>query len=90
MQQPLSQRLFFKDYLPTFDSSFVGRRSELQAIASALESRSFLTIVGPGGIGKTRLAVQTALDMAEPLRNGIAFVPLASVTSRDAFMSRKA
>ncbi len=87
MQQPLSQRLFFKDYLPTFDSSFVGRRSELQAIASALESRSFLTIVGPGGIGKTRLAVQAALDMAEPLRNGIAFVPLASVTSRDAFVT---
>ena len=43
--------------LPTWTTSFVGRRAELRNLAAALESRRMITIIGPGGSGKTRLAV---------------------------------
>ncbi len=87
MSQSKSQRSFFKDYLPTFDSAFVGRQAELLTLTSAVETRSFVTVVGPGGIGKTRLAVQSALDTSNAYSDGIVFVPLAAVSSRDAFVT---
>src|SRR5205085_3209892 len=42
-----------------------------------------LTLVGPGGVGKTRLAIQAAVDHAEMFTSGAHFVPLAPVSSAD-------
>ena len=44
--------------LPTPLTSFVGRESDLAAIAQEVSDNRFVTLTGPGGVGKTRLAVQ--------------------------------
>src|SRR5688500_1123897 len=70
--------------LPISLTTLVGRERELllaQTLLHRPEVR-LLTLTGPGGIGKTRLAIQLAADLAESFEGGVRFVPLASV--RDA------
>ncbi|MET8375512.1 ATP-binding protein [Streptomyces microflavus] len=47
-------------FLPEETSSFVGRRAELARLGTALTTRRMTTLIGPGGVGKTRLAVRAA------------------------------
>ncbi|MFJ8771953.1 ATP-binding protein [Streptomyces microflavus] len=47
-------------FLPEETSSFVGRRAELARLETALTTRRMTTLIGPGGVGKTRLAVRAA------------------------------
>jgi predicted ATPase/DNA-binding SARP family transcriptional activator len=70
--------------LPAFATSFVGRRRELRALTSALDRTRLLTVIGPGGAGKTRLAVELARQRAALPRNadGVWLVDLAGVTDR--------
>jgi len=69
--------------LPAQLTSFVGRDEDLERVASRLLAESRLvTLTGPGGAGKTRLAVETGARVADELADGVWFVPLASV--RDA------
>jgi predicted ATPase len=75
--------------LPTPPTPFVGREVELKAIKERLgdpECR-MLTLVGIGGIGKSRLALQVAFDLIDEYKNGVVFVPLASVESPTLFVS---
>ncbi len=69
--------------LPAPPTPFVGRQSELAEIAAALADPAcrLLTLVGPGGIGKTRLAIQAAGSQAGACAGGAWFVPLAAVGS---------
>jgi len=62
---------------------FVGRDTELAEIIRlrAEPACHLLTLVGPGGIGKTRLAIEAARQFALP--NGVHFVPLQPLTSAD-------
>lgn len=69
--------------LPSQPTPFVGRQEEMAEIASMLahpDCRS-LTIVGPGGMGKTRLALRVAESIADRFLDGVYFVPLASLHS---------
>jgi predicted ATPase/DNA-binding SARP family transcriptional activator len=66
--------------LPAQLTSFVGRGDELSQLAALLEASRLITLTGPGGAGKTRLAVETAAELTVP--DGVWFVPLAPV--RDA------
>jgi predicted ATPase len=68
-------------HLPVSRTGFVGREKELAAARDLLlrpEVR-LLTITGPGGIGKTRLAVEVAGALREQFSGGIHFVPLAAL-----------
>ncbi|HXM07256.1 MAG TPA: adenylate/guanylate cyclase domain-containing protein, partial [Candidatus Acidoferrum sp.] len=68
--------------LPTQLSSFVGRRAELDRVATAFATSRVVTIAGSGGIGKTRLALQFASEATERFPGGVFFVELADVTDR--------
>lgn len=67
--------------LPTQASALVGRESELSDINGHIDDPGvrLLTLTGPGGIGKTRLALQAAADQVERFRDGVYFVDLSSV-----------
>ncbi|MGL5861376.1 MAG: LuxR C-terminal-related transcriptional regulator [Phycicoccus sp.] len=65
---------------PSPASSFIGRDQELAALASALTSQRLLTVTGPGGVGKTRLALEAAVRAAGLRRDDGWFVDLVQVT----------
>lgn len=71
--------------LPVQQTSFEGRREEVAEIAAQLADPScrLLTLVGPGGIGKTRLALHAAAGQSANFAEGVCFVPLSSLTSAD-------
>jgi predicted ATPase/class 3 adenylate cyclase len=62
--------------LPVQLTSFIGRVNELHAIKQELSKHRLVTLTGPGGIGKTRLSIQTAFDLIGDFRQGAWFVPL--------------
>jgi predicted ATPase/DNA-binding XRE family transcriptional regulator len=69
--------------LPRSLTPFIGREPELGALGQLLQDPqcSLLTIVGPGGIGKTRLAVEAAHQSEQLFPDGVWFVPFVSLNS---------
>lgn len=65
--------------LPAQLTSFIGREDELKEAATVLHGHRLLTLTGPGGSGKTRLALQLASDVAEQFPDGVWFVPLEPI-----------
>lgn len=65
--------------LPAPLARMVGRGAAIEAIAAGLDSHRIVSIVGPGGIGKTTVAIAVAQQRAPLLREGVAFVELASI-----------
>lgn len=66
--------------LPTAPNRFFGRDRELDEIAELLQPRSVTTLIGPGGVGKTRLSLELARKNQERFADGVWFVPLESAT----------
>lgn len=62
-------------------ASFIGRSREIAACASLVRGRTarLVTLIGPGGVGKTRLALQVAADLATDFADGADFVELSSI-----------
>jgi predicted ATPase/class 3 adenylate cyclase len=72
--------------LPTQTSTFVGRDAELGAIRQRLEDQAvrLLTLTGPGGTGKTRLALRVAAEEIDRFDDGVFFVDLSAVREAEA------
>jgi predicted ATPase/class 3 adenylate cyclase len=66
--------------LPTQNSPLIGREKELAEAAELLRRRRLLTFTGPGGSGKTRLALQVAAESVEAFPDGVWWLSLAAVT----------
>ncbi len=69
--------------LPIFPTPLIGRQREVEELSQLLRDPRcrLLTLVGPGGIGKTRLAIETASQMQNVFAAGVYFVPLAPVNT---------
>jgi predicted ATPase/class 3 adenylate cyclase len=66
--------------LPRPASSFVGRERELDDVVSLLRDRArLLTLTGPGGSGKTRLAIEAAAELVPEFKSGVFWIGLASL-----------
>src|SRR5438128_1802101 len=65
--------------LPLPLSRFLGRDRELAEVRQRLASTGFLTLTGPGGSGKTRLALQVGSEVASSFAGGVVFVSLAAI-----------
>ncbi|MVU81699.1 hypothetical protein GPX89_31240 [Nocardia sp. ET3-3] len=72
-------------------TSFVGRDTEVSEVAALLQRHRLVTLVGPGGIGKTRLAAELVLAAREQWPDGYGFADLSAVTpDRSGAMVRNA
>jgi len=71
--------------LPAQPTPLVGRMAELEAVRSLLleESTRMVTLTGPGGTGKTRLALQVAADVVDAFPDGVYGVMLAPISDPD-------
>jgi predicted ATPase len=81
-EKPAKQAEIRPTNLPVPRTGFVGRKKEMAAAKELLlrQDAHLVTVTGPGGIGKSRLAVEVASSVADHFPGGIHFVPLASVS----------
>ena len=78
---PLRTRSAARHNLPASPTSFVGRAEEVAAVRALISGdHRLVSICGPGGVGKTRIALETAAGAIGEHRDGVWFVNLASVT----------
>lgn len=66
--------------LPRPRTIFVGRENELVQARQLLQCNGLLTLTGPGGCGKTRLAIALAARVVDEFPDGVQFVPLAAIS----------
>jgi predicted ATPase/class 3 adenylate cyclase len=69
-----------KHNLPAQSTSFIGREAELTMLSDVMEHNRLVTITGPGGTGKSRLALQMAADRVGLFDGGVWFVELAPLS----------
>ena len=66
--------------LPLQLTSFIGRERELIELKKKVEESRLVTLIGPGGTGKSRLALQVAADLTDRFSQGVWFVDLGALT----------
>jgi len=66
--------------LPAPLTSFIGREGQILETRRLISVTRLLTLVGPGGVGKTRLALEIASDLVDRFQHGVYFVELAAAT----------
>jgi predicted ATPase/DNA-binding XRE family transcriptional regulator len=73
--------------LPTMLTSFVGRAREVAEVKQRLASCRLVTLTGPPGVGKTRLALEAASELIEDFDGGVRLVPLAAIRNAELVLS---
>lgn len=76
--------------LPTTDSTFIGRSTDIELLVGLLGSHRVVTVVGAGGCGKTRLALEVARQCLDHHPDGVRWVDLAPVTSAESVVDAAA
>ncbi len=77
---PLRASTSIPNNLPTETTAFVGRDDDLARVAELMEQSRLVTLLGPGGTGKTRLAIQSAALQLDRFPDGVWLVELAPIT----------
>ena len=85
---PLKSLAIFKHNLHRQLSTFIGREKELAEVKRLLKDTQLLTLLGPGGTGKTRLMLQVAEEVIEDYPDGVWLVELAPLTDPDLIPER--
>ena len=67
-------------------SDFIGREEEIEYLKQMMLERRFLTIYGPGGVGKTRLALQVASEIQEEFHDGVFIIPVAGFSDSNDYL----
>jgi predicted ATPase/class 3 adenylate cyclase/Tfp pilus assembly protein PilF len=86
---PLRTLDAYRNNLPLQPTPLIGREKEVAHVCNLLrgDETRLLTLTGPGGTGKTRLALQAAADLLDDFSDGTFFVPLATLTEAELFSS---
>ncbi|MBK9207350.1 MAG: tetratricopeptide repeat protein [Anaerolineales bacterium] len=77
---PLKTLSAIPNNLPAQLTSFIGREKEIAEVKEELNSHRLVTLVGPGGTGKSRLSLQLAADVLDAYPHGVWFIELASLS----------
>src|SRR5215210_2007800 len=79
---PLRTLESYSNNLPLQATPLIGREQEVEAVCWRLRSPEtrLLTLVGPGGTGKTRVGLQIAAELVDDFEDGVFFVPIAAIT----------
>jgi predicted ATPase/DNA-binding CsgD family transcriptional regulator len=72
-----------RSQLPSEVTGFIGRKAELARISALLDSSRLVTVLGPGGVGKTRLALRTAAHAKDRYPDGTCLVDLSGLADAD-------
>jgi predicted ATPase/Tfp pilus assembly protein PilF len=80
---PLKSLDTLPNNLPRQLTSFVGRVYEMREVKVMVPETPLLTLTGPGGVGKTRLAIQVAAELVDAFEDGLWLVELAPLTDPD-------
>lgn len=85
---PLRSMAFYPNNLPVRLNNFVGREHEMLEIRRLLGETRLLTLLGPGGTGKTRLMHQVAADVLDDFKEGVWVVELAALMDPDLIVEK--
>ena len=80
VEEPAEHGPVYRHNLPAQPTSFIGRERETAEVQELLARSRLLTLTGPGGCGKTRLALAVAARCLDTVRDGVWFVDLAALT----------
>ncbi|HMS63879.1 MAG TPA: tetratricopeptide repeat protein, partial [Ignavibacteria bacterium] len=80
---PLKSHEARQNNLPVSVTNFVGRRKEINEIKKLFSSKRLLTLIGAGGTGKTRLAIQLLTELIDEYDNGIWIIELSPINDPD-------
>ena len=88
-REPDESQLAYQTNLPAQLTPLVGRKQEVEEVCALLRSEQtrLLTLTGPGGVGKTRLGIRVAEELAGEFADGVCFVSLAPVRKPDLVLS---